>query len=35
MTAFLLLFLFIGFALMDTAHYQPQLIPGYSPGMGG
>jgi cytochrome c oxidase subunit 4 len=35
MSAFVLLFLFIGFALMDTAHYQPQLIPGYSPGMGG
>ena len=33
--AFFLLFLFIGFALMDTAHYQIQMIPGYSPGMGG
>jgi cytochrome c oxidase subunit 4 len=33
--AFFFLFLFIGFAMMDTAHYQPDLIPGYSPGMGG
>lgn len=33
--AFFLLFLFIGFAMMDTAHYQVDLIPGYSPGMGG
>lgn len=33
--AFLFLFLFIGFAMMDTAHYQPDLIPGYGPGMGG
>jgi len=33
--AFLLLFLFIGFALMDSAHYQVNVIPGYSPGMGG
>ncbi len=32
--AFLFLFLFIGFAMMDSAHYQPDLIPGYSPGMG-
>ena len=33
--AFLMLFLFIGFTLMDTAHYQVDMIPGYSPGMGG
>ena len=33
--AFFFLFLFIGFALMDTGLYQPVLIPGYSPGMGG
>ena len=33
-SAFFFLFLFIGFAMMDTAHYQPVLIPGYSPGMG-
>lgn len=33
--AFFFLFLFIGFAMMDTAHYQPDLIPGYGPGMGG
>ena len=32
--AFFFLLLFIGFAMMDTAHYQPNLIPGYSPGMG-
>ena len=31
---FFFLFLFIGFAMMDTAQYQPDLIPGYSPGMG-
>ena len=34
LSAFFFLFLFIGFAMMDTAHYQPDLIPGYSPGMG-
>ena len=34
-SAFFFLFLFIGFAMMDTAHYQIDLIPGYSPGMGG
>ena len=33
LSAFFLLFLFIGFAMMDTAHYQVDLIPGYSPGM--
>ena len=33
LSAFFFLFLFIGFAMMDTAHYQPDLIPGYSPGM--
>jgi cytochrome c oxidase subunit 4 len=33
--AFLLLFLFIGIALMDSAHYQVDVVPGYSPGMGG
>jgi cytochrome c oxidase subunit 4 len=32
--AFFFLFLFIGFTMMDTAHYQPALIPGYSPGVG-
>ncbi|MEJ2581562.1 MAG: cytochrome C oxidase subunit IV family protein [Acidobacteriota bacterium] len=32
--AFFFLFLFIGFTMMDTAHYQPALIPGYAPGMG-
>jgi hypothetical protein len=33
--AFFFLFLFIGFAMMDSSHYQPDLIPGYGPGMGG
>ncbi len=33
--AFFFLFLFIGFAMMDSAQYQPDLIPGYSPGMMG
>jgi cytochrome c oxidase subunit 4 len=33
--AFFLLFLFIGFALMDSGQYQINVIPGYSPGMGG
>jgi cytochrome c oxidase subunit 4 len=35
LAAFFFLFLFIGFAMMDSAHYQPALIPGYSPGMDG
>ena len=34
LSAFFFLFLFIGFAMMDTAQYQIDLIPGYSPGMG-
>ena len=34
LSAFFFLFLFIGFAMMDTAQYQADLIPGYSPGMG-
>jgi cytochrome c oxidase subunit 4 len=34
-TAFLFLFLFIGFALMDSGQYQINVIPGYSPEMGG
>ena len=25
--------LFVGIALIDTAAYQPELIPGYAPGM--
>lgn len=25
--------LFVGFAMMDSAHYQPNVIPGYAPGM--
>jgi len=35
LSAFFFLFLFIGFAMMDTAQYQIDLIPGYSPGMAG
>jgi len=35
LAAFFFLFLFIGFTMMDTAHYQVHVIPGYSPGMGG
>ncbi len=35
LAAFFFLFLFIGFAMMDTGQYQVDLIPGYSPGMGG
>ena len=35
LTAFAFLFLFIGFAMMDTGQYQVDVIPGYSPGMGG
>ena len=34
LSAFFFLFLFIGFAMMDTSQYQVDLIPGYSPGMG-
>jgi cytochrome c oxidase subunit 4 len=34
LAAFLFLFLFIGFAMMDTGQYQVDMIPGYSPGMG-
>lgn len=33
LSAFLFLGLFIGFAMMDSAHYQPELIPGYQPGI--
>ena len=31
-SAFAFLFLFIGFALMDTAHYQEVIIPGWPLG---
>jgi cytochrome c oxidase subunit 4 len=31
--AFLFLFLFIGLAMMDTAHYQQEMISGFGPGM--
>jgi cytochrome c oxidase subunit 4 len=33
--SFLFLAIFIGIAMMDSGAYQPDLIPGYSPGMGG
>lgn len=33
--AFFFLFLFIGFAMMDTAHYQVDMIPGFSQGAAG
>jgi cytochrome c oxidase subunit 4 len=35
MGAFLFLFLFIGIAMMDTAHYQPQIIPAFGQPVGG
>jgi len=31
--ALLFVFLFITFALLDTKEYQPDVIPGYAPGM--
>jgi len=27
--------LFVGFVLLDTTQYQPDLIPGFAPAMGG
>lgn len=33
--SFAFLALFIGIAMMDSAHYQPTMIPGYGPGMDG
>ncbi|MGC8916510.1 MAG: cytochrome C oxidase subunit IV family protein [Thermoanaerobaculum sp.] len=33
--ALLFVMLFVGLALLDTRAYQPELIPGYAPGMGG
>lgn len=35
LAAFFFLFLLIGFAMMDSGQYQVDMIPGYSPGMGG
>jgi cytochrome c oxidase subunit 4 len=35
LAAFIFLFIFIGIAMMDTVHYQPDLIPGYGPAMEG
>ena len=29
----LFVLLFVGLALMDTQHYEPDMIPGYAPGM--
>jgi cytochrome c oxidase subunit 4 len=33
-TAVVFVLLFVGIALTDTLAYRPDLIPGYSPGMG-
>jgi len=35
LSAFFFLFLLIGITMMDSGLYQPVLIPGYSPGVGG
>jgi cytochrome c oxidase subunit 4 len=35
LTSFFFLFLFIGIAMMDTTHYQMDMIPGFAPGMNG
>jgi cytochrome c oxidase subunit 4 len=35
LASFLFLAIFIGIAMMDSGAYQPDLIPGYSPGMAG
>ncbi len=32
-TAFVFVMLFVGLALIDTAAYKPEMIPGYAPGM--
>jgi cytochrome c oxidase subunit IV len=32
-TSLVFVMLFVGLALMDTVEYQPELIPGYAPGM--
>jgi cytochrome c oxidase subunit 4 len=32
--SFAFLALFVGFAMMDSSHYQPSMIPGYAPSMG-
>jgi cytochrome c oxidase subunit 4 len=34
LASFAFLALFIGFAMMDTSHYQPAMIPGFAPAMG-
>jgi len=34
LASFAFLALFIGFAMMDTGHYQPTMIPGFAPAMG-
>jgi cytochrome c oxidase subunit 4 len=34
LASFAFLALFIGFAMMDSAHYQPAMIPGFAPAMG-
>ncbi len=33
LTALLFVMLFVSFALMDTRAYEPDLIPGYAPGV--
>jgi cytochrome c oxidase subunit 4 len=33
LSAFAFLAIFIGIAMMDTAHYQDAVIPGFAPGM--
>jgi len=33
-TSLLFVALFVGLALLDTVHYQHEMIPGYAPGMG-
>jgi cytochrome c oxidase subunit 4 len=33
LASFAFLALFIGFAMMDTAHYLPRMNPGFAPGM--
>jgi len=35
MSAIFFLLLFIGISMMDAGQYQVDLIPGYSPGVGG
>jgi len=34
-TALVFVVLFVGLSMLDAIEYQPDLIPGYQPGMGG